>query len=37
MICDLRDGGRLSADGHTVLADGRFVDEKVGAAEPDLG
>jgi aminopeptidase len=27
MICDLRDGGRLSADGQTVLADGRFVDE----------
>jgi aminopeptidase len=27
MICDLRDGGRLSADGVTVLRDGRFVDE----------
>jgi aminopeptidase len=27
MICDLRDGGRLSADGATLLADGRFVDE----------
>jgi len=27
MICDLRDGGRLSADGATVLRDGRFVDE----------
>ena len=27
MICDLRDGGRLSADGVTVLSDGRFVDE----------
>jgi aminopeptidase len=27
MICDLRAGGRLSADGATLLADGRFVDE----------
>ena len=27
MICDLRDRGRLSADGATVFADGRFVDE----------
>ena len=24
MICDLREGGRLSADGETVLEDGRF-------------
>ena len=27
MICDLRSGGRLSADGVPLLADGRFVDE----------
>jgi len=25
LICDLRDAGRLSADGETVLADGRFT------------
>ncbi|HEX6026096.1 MAG TPA: aminopeptidase [Solirubrobacter sp.] len=25
LICDLREGGRLSADGETILADGRFV------------
>src|SRR3954447_17182954 len=25
MICDLRQGGTLSADGETILADGRFV------------
>jgi hypothetical protein len=24
LICDLRDGGRLSADGETLLADGTF-------------
>ena len=27
MICDLRSGGRLSADGVPLLVDGRFVDE----------
>jgi aminopeptidase len=27
MICDLRAGGRLSADGVTVLHNGRFLDE----------
>ncbi len=26
LICDLRAGGRLSADGETVMQDGRFVD-----------
>ena len=25
LICDLREGGRLSADGETILADGRFT------------
>jgi aminopeptidase len=25
LICDLRDGGRLSADGETILEDGRFA------------
>ena len=25
LICDLRQGGRLSADGETILADGRFT------------
>ena len=25
MICDLRDGGRLSADGVTIMEDGRFT------------
>ena len=25
MICDLREGGTLTADGETILADGRFV------------
>ena len=25
MICDLREGGRLSADGETIVEDGRFV------------
>jgi aminopeptidase len=25
LICDLREGGRVSADGATVLADGRFT------------
>jgi hypothetical protein len=25
MICDLRAGGKLRADGQTVLKDGRFV------------
>jgi hypothetical protein len=25
MICDLRRGGKLSADGETILADGRFT------------
>jgi hypothetical protein len=25
MICDLRAGGKLHADGQTVLKDGRFV------------
>ncbi len=25
LICDLRSGGRLSADGRTVMQDGRFV------------
>jgi aminopeptidase len=28
MICDLRAGGRLSADGAPVMEDGRFLDEK---------
>ena len=27
MICDLRDGGRLSADGVPVMETGRFLDE----------
>ncbi len=25
MICDLRQGGTLSADGEVILADGRFT------------
>ena len=25
MICDLRQGGRLSADGEPILVDGQFV------------
>ena len=25
LICDLRDGGRLSADGVTIMEDGRFT------------
>jgi len=37
MICDLRDGGRLSADGQTVLESGRFMDERRGDAAPTLG
>jgi aminopeptidase len=37
MICDLRAGGRLSADGVTLLDNGRFVDEKRGGGAPDLG
>ena len=27
MICDLRDGGRLSADGVPLMETGRFLDE----------
>jgi aminopeptidase len=37
MICDLRDGGRLSADGETLLEDGRFVGEPRGDAAATLG
>jgi hypothetical protein len=29
MICDLRDGGRLSADGEPILQDGRLHVEKL--------
>src|SRR5205085_11714388 len=37
MICDLREGGRLSADGETLLEDGRFMDERRGDTAPTLG
>src|SRR5215207_1211735 len=37
MICDLREGGRLSADGATLLEDGRFMDEGPGDRAQGLG